>query len=201
MDYNGGCVIVMGGKNCIAIASDLRFGNKQFTNSCNTPRIFKINKKLFIALSGLLGDISSIKHELEHRLSIYALKEGSVMSPFIFTNILSNILYQQRFSPFLTESIICGLDENNQPFISCMDILGATAFLPNFAIGGTCSESLCGICETLWKPDLDPNELFEVISHCLILGSNTDCLSGWGGIVKIIIPDGIITKNIKTKID
>jgi 20S proteasome subunit beta 3 len=201
MDYNGGCVVVMGGKNCIAIASDLRFGNERITNSCNTSRIFRINKNLFMAMTGLMGDISTIKHELDHNISIYSLKEGICIKPFTISNILSNFLYQHRFSPFLVESITCGLDENYQPFITSMDILGAKAFTSNFAVGGTCGDSLYGICETLWKPDLEPLELFEIISHCLILATNRDCLSGWGCVVKLILPNGVITKIVKTKID
>nr|UXY87732.1 26S proteasome SU [Cryptomonas curvata] len=201
MDRYGGCVVVMGGKNCIAIASDLRFGNEQYTNSFNTPKLFKISKRLYITLTGFLGDISTIIHELDYKISIYSLKESLSMKPFILSNVLSNLLYQQRFSPFLVESIICGLDEKYQPFITCMDILGAKAFPSNFAVGGTCSESLYGICETFWKPNLEPFELFETISHCLIMGSNRDCLSGWGCMVKIILPEGTITKIIKTKID
>ena len=201
MDYNGGCMVVMGGKNCIAIASDLRFGNEQFTNSCNTPRVFKINKNLLVAMTGLLGDISTIKQELEHIASMYSLKESLSLKPFIFSNILSNLLYQHRFSPFLVESIVCGLDEQFQPFITSMDVLGAKAFLSNFAVGGVCGESLYGICENFWKPNLEPSDLFEVISHCLILGINRNCLSGWGCIVKIILPEGIVTKIIKTKVD
>lgn len=201
MDNYGGCVVVMGGKNCVAIATDLRFGNEQFTNSRNTPRFFKINKNLYIAVTGLLGDISTVMHELEHRISIYSLKVGLSVKPFVLCNILSNLLYQQRFSPFLVESIVCGLDQKHQPFISCMDVLGAKAFLSSFAVAGTCSESLYGLCETFWKPNLEPLELFEVVSHCLIMGTNRDCLSGWGCMVKIIMPEGVVTKIIKTKID
>ena len=201
MDQYGGCVVVMGGKNCIAIASDLRFGNEQFTSSFNTPKLFKINKNLYIAVTGLLVDISTVIHEIDHKISIYSIKDSFSIKPFVLSNVLSNLLYQQRFSPFLIESIVCGLDETYQPFISCMDILGAKAFTPNFAVGGTCSENLYGICETLWKPNLEPFELFQIISQCLIIGTNRDCLSGWGCIVKIILPDGVITKIVKTKID
>jgi len=31
---------------------------------------------------------------------------------------------------------------------------------------------LMGMCESMWKPDLEPEQLFETISQCLLAGAD-----------------------------
>lgn len=92
-----------------------------------------------------------------------------------------------------------------------MDTIGAGVYAPKFAISATCAESLYGTCEALWvsavaiirsyKDNMEPEELFEVISQCLLASVDRDAYSGWGGIVYIITPDRIIERRLKTRMD
>ena len=41
MEANGGSVIAMKGKGCVAIASDLRLGNRNVTLACNHEKVRK----------------------------------------------------------------------------------------------------------------------------------------------------------------
>jgi len=60
MEYNGGAVVAMVGKNCVAIASDTRLGQQGLTISTEFPKIFPINSKLFLGLAGLATDVQSV---------------------------------------------------------------------------------------------------------------------------------------------
>ena len=42
------------------------------------------------------------------------------------------------------------------------------------------------MCETLWREDLEPDDLFECISQALLSSCDRDALSGWGGVVHIM---------------
>ena len=42
------------------------------------------------------------------------------------------------------------------------------------------------MCETLWKPDLGPDELFEVISQAFLNALDRDAISGMGAVVHIM---------------
>jgi len=201
MEYNGGSLIVMSGKNCLAIASDLRFGLENFTSSCNTPKIFKIHQKLFLGLTGLNGDILTVKQNLDFQSNIYEIDNNKKINQIVFDNILSLLLYKNRFSPFFVDGILLGLDKNDKPHITTTDVLGALSYSSDFAVSGICSESLLGLCQTFWKPRMASRELVETVSNCLCLATNRDCLSGWGGIVHVITHNGIITKIIKTRKD
>jgi 20S proteasome subunit beta 3 len=57
------------------------------------------------------------------------------------------------------------------------------------------------VCESMYKENLEPEELFEVISQCLLSGSGRDCLSGWGGTVYLITKDKVEVKSLKGRMD
>ena len=71
----------------------------------------------------------------------------------------------------------------------------------DFIVTGTNSESLFGMCESMWRPDLEPEELFEVISQCLLSGIDRDALAGWGAVVYVITKDKVIARTLKGRMD
>jgi len=55
--YNGGAIIAMTGKNCVAIASDTRLGLQQQTVSCDFQKVFKMHDRLYMGVTGLATDV------------------------------------------------------------------------------------------------------------------------------------------------
>jgi hypothetical protein len=47
---------------------------------------------------------------------------------------------------------VAGLSEDNTPFLSGMDLIGAPVFTKDFVVSGTCTQNLHGMCEALYKP-------------------------------------------------
>ena len=196
MNPQSGCILAMKGKNCVAIASDMGFHGERQIIGTNTPKVFKIHDKLFIGLAGLLGDVSSIKQILDYEVSNFLLQENRFPNHFEVTNILSNLLYKNRFTPFFIEPILAGLTKKGDPVISSMDIIGAVSNSNKFSVSGICTDELYGICESLWKPNMSDKELFKVVSKCINFATNRDCLSGWGACVYIVTENEIISKKI-----
>lgn len=46
-----------------------------------------------------------------------------------------------------------------------------------------------------------PEELFEVVSQCLLAAVDRDALSGWGAEVHIVTPEGTHTRTLKCRQD
>jgi len=205
MSYNGSAMVAMTGKNCVAIASDMRFGVQQQTLADNFPKVYRIHDKLFLGLTGLITDMQTVSQKLEYRHKLYALREERVMKPQTFAAMVKNMLYERRFGPYFIEPIIAGLydsdTEKNVPYITATDLLGAGVDTTDFVVGGTASEELYGVCEAMYKPNMEPEDLFETISQALLAGVDRDCLSGWGAIVHIITPDGVIERQLKSRKD
>lgn len=121
------------------------------------------------------------------------------MSPKVFSNMVASMLYEKRFGPFFVEPLVAGLDENDQPFISGMDLIGAPVFAKDFVLAGTSDEAMFGVfdpvtvllyfvgmAESLWRPDLEAEQLFEVISQTLMSAFDRDATSGWGAVVHVV---------------
>eukprot|EP00298_Acanthocystis_sp_HF-20_P007815 c17305_g2_i5.p1 GENE.c17305_g2_i5~~c17305_g2_i5.p1 ORF type:complete len:206 (-),score=84.66 c17305_g2_i5:23-640(-) len=202
LEYNGSAIVAMKGKNCVGIASDRRFGIQHTTLSCNQKKIFTVHDKLMIGYSGLVTDMLTLQERFQFRLNMYRMREEREIKPSAFTALVSSILYEKRFSPYFVEPVIAGLEgPNNTPFISATDLIGAPVFADDFAVAGTNIESLYGACESFYKPDMDPEQLFETLAQTLMNGMDRDALAGWGGIVHIITPEGTTTKTLKTRMD
>lgn len=92
-----------------------------------------------------------------------------------------------RFGPYFVEPIVAGLDPKTyKPYVCAMDLIGCINQPEDFVVEGTCAKQLYGMCESLWQPDMSPEELFETISQALVNAFDRDALSGWGAVVHIM---------------
>ncbi|CAG8446221.1 9589_t:CDS:2, partial [Dentiscutata heterogama] len=185
MSYNGSAVVAMVGKNCVAIAADRRLGVQLMTVSTDFRKIFPATGKCYIGLAGLATDVQTLSEKFRFKINMYKLREEREIEPRTLSNMVASTLYERRFSPYFVEPVIAGLDKNNQPFICTMDLIGCNDISQDFVVAGTASDSLFGMCESLWEPDLEPEDLFETISQALLNAVDRDCLSGWGAVVHV----------------
>lgn len=167
----------------------------------DTTRIFPMHDKLYLGLTGLMSDVMTLDQLFRFKLEMYEMRENRKIKPNTFANLVSSTLYGKRFGPYFSEPVIAGLDKNNKPYLCSMDLLGCIAEEKDFAVAGTCAESLLGTCETFYRPDLGPDDLFETISQSLLAALDRDCISGWGAVVHIITKDGVKTKELDGRMD
>ena len=201
MEYNGAAIIAMAGKECVAIASDRRFGIQAQTVSTKFQKIFPMTERLYVGLAGLATHVQTVSQKLLYRVKTYQLQEERLIQPKTFAHMTSSLLYERRFSPYFIEPVIAGLAEDDTSFICSADLIGCLNFARDFVVSGTCSEQLFGICEALWEPNLGSDELFETISQSLINAADRDALSGWGAVVHVITPNEVISRILKTRQD
>lgn len=192
----------MKGKDCVAIATDQRFGVQAQTITTDFGKVFEFNPSMYVGLVGLQSDILTVKDRLVFRKNLYEVRENRAMTPKRFSAMLSSFLYERRFGPYFIEPVIAGLDpKTSEPFIGSMDLIGCPNEPDDFVVVGTCAEQLYGMCETLWRPNLEPEDLFECIGQAIINAFDRDAGSGWGATVYIIEKDKVTTKELKTRQD
>ncbi|KAJ2160410.1 proteasome core particle subunit beta 3 [Coemansia sp. RSA 552] len=201
MEYNGSAVVAMVGKDCVAIAADKRLGQRALTVDMDFQKVFPVTDRIFIGMPGLGTDVKTLHDRLRMRVNLYKHREERTIEPSTFAHLVSHMLYERRFGPYFIEPVVAGLDKDNKPFISSMDLIGCCTYPEDFVVGGTAESNLYGMCESLWEPDLGPEELFETISQALLNAVDRDALSGWGAVVHVITPDGVITRDLKGRMD
>lgn len=202
LEYNGGAIIAMAGKDCVGIASDNRLGVQLQTVACDFQKVFKLSDNVFVGLAGLATDVQTLDQILRFRKDLYELREDREMTPKTLANLLSNLLYEKRFGPYFVEPVVAGLDaETGKPFLSGMDLIGAPVVEDDFVVTGTCTGNLFGMCETLFRKDMEPDQLFETLAQALLASVDRDAISGWGGVVHIMTKDGVTSKELKGRMD
>ena len=121
---------------------------------------------------------------------MYTIKEEREIQPETFAHLASSTLYEHRFGPYFIEPVIAGMQKTPsggyKPFIAAADLIGCLNFAKDFVLAGTASEKLFGVAESLWEPDLEPEDLFETISQTIMNAVDRDALSGWGCVVHIM---------------
>uniref|UniRef100_A0A8C4TGY6 Proteasome subunit beta type-3 n=1 Tax=Erpetoichthys calabaricus TaxID=27687 RepID=A0A8C4TGY6_ERPCA len=190
MSYNGGAVMAMRGKDCVAIAADRRFGIQAQMVTTDFQKIFPMGDRLFIGLA------------VATSLSFTKKKEGRQIKPKTFMSMVSNLLYERRFGPYYVEPVIAGLDPKTfEPFICSLDLIGCPMITEDFVVSGTCAEQMYGMCESLWEPNMEPEDLFETISQAMLNAVDRDAVSGMGVIVHVIEKDKVTTRTLKARMD
>jgi len=145
----------MVGKDCVAIACDLRLGMQALTVSNNFPKIFNYAPSLYLGLTGLATDVNTVSDLFRYKVNMYRLREERNISPQTLANLVSSSLYEKRFGPFFVSPVIGGINQTTgKPFICGFDSIGCIDLAKDFIVSGTASEQLFGTCESLWEPDL-----------------------------------------------
>ncbi|KAM3181300.1 hypothetical protein ACTXT7_014628 [Hymenolepis weldensis] len=191
----------MKGKDCVAIATDMRFGVGYSTIATNFPKVEQLGPHLFVGFPGLATDKETVYQRILFRKNLYELRENRHVRPKTLLCMLSNLLYERRFGPYFVEPIVAGIDPvDNKPFVGAMDLIGSPVEC-EFVVAGSCTEQLYGMCETLMEKDMDSEQLFECISQCMLNAANRDCITGWGARVYLIEKDKVTISDLKGRMD
>lgn len=108
----------MVGKDCVAIACDLRLGLQALTVSNNFPKIFSYGSQVHLGLTGLATDVSTVSELFRYKVNMYRLREERDISPQTFANLVSSSLYERRFGPWFVSPVVAGINQTTgTPFI------------------------------------------------------------------------------------
>ena len=89
-------MVAMAGKNCVAIATDTRLSTELMTIDGNFQRVFKVNDRTLMGLSGLGTDVQTFNSLMKFKTNLYKLNEGRDISALTYSKLVSTSLYEKR---------------------------------------------------------------------------------------------------------
>ena len=127
----------------VVIAADNLASYGSLARFTDVHRLKPFNRK---AVVGFGGDVSDMQYldrllltlDVEENYSGSGEGEGEgLMSAKNLHTYLSKVMYKRRsdFNPLWNALLICGLDDENQPFLASADLLGTTFSAPTLATG------------------------------------------------------------------
>lgn len=260
---NGGSVLAMAGKDCVALAVDKRFGSGNHLVQIRHRPVLHFADSTMVAFTGLEGDVQSLRVELAAQVTLKysrglgfgggrsgATRKKSI-SPTAVASLLSHVLYRQKQAAYYVEPLVVGLepdgwwddddvicskvaaskDESStgdetaaadtlatttthvirtttitkrrkyRPYLCSMDMIGAKSESTAFVCAGTAAQCMYGTAEALWKPNLTAYQLVAVCGQAFLSALDRDCLSGYGAILYLLTPDGIVEYDLVGRSD
>ena len=172
----------------IVIASERRIAYGNFVVSKNTKKTFVLTPKVGAACAGLVADMQILSLQITALAKIRLMETRLDVPPNTIAKMMSNLMYERRFFPLLTQVIVGGVVD--KPEIYTLDPLGSV--LPDdYAAVGTGAEMALGILDQQYKKEIQEIDAINLAVKSIRSAINRDSASGEGIDVLVINKDGI----------
>ena len=128
----------------IVLASERRIAYGNFLVSKTTRKTFQITPRVGAACAGLVADMQILSLQVSALAKIRRMDLRRDIPPNSIAKMMSNMMYERRFFPLLTQVIVGGVV--GKPVIYTLDPLGSV--LPDeYAAVGTGAEAALGVMD------------------------------------------------------
>jgi len=179
----------------VVFASERSIAYGNFVVSKTTKKTFVITPHVGAACAGLVADMQILSLQIAALAKIRKMEIKRDVPPNTIAKMMSNMMYERRFFPLLTQVIVGGLV--GKPTIYTLDPLGSV--LPDdYAAVGTGAEMALGVLDPQYKKDLTEAQAVDLAVKSVRAASMRDSASGDNIDVLVMNKDGAkeTTENI-----
>jgi len=171
----------------VVFASERRIAYGNFVVSKTTKKTFVITPHVGAACAGLVADMQILSLQIAALAKIRRMEIKRDVPPNTIAKMMSNMMYERRFFPLLTQVIVGGLV--GKPTIYTLDPLGSV--LPDdYAAVGTGAEMALGVLDPQFKKDLTEAQAVDLAVKSVRAASMRDSASGDNIDVLVMNKDG-----------
>ncbi|MEK6965775.1 MAG: proteasome subunit beta [Thermoproteota archaeon] len=171
----------------IVLASERRIAYGNFLVSKSTKKTFPLTPNVAAACAGLVADMQLLSLQIKALAKIRKMEIKRDVPPNSIAKMMSNLMYERRFFPLLTQVIVGG--RVDKPSIYTLDPLGSV--LPDeYAAVGTGAEMALGVLDQSYKEKLTEKEAVELAIKSVRSATMRDSFSGDGIDILVINKQG-----------
>ena len=161
----------------VVFASEKRIAYGNFLVSKSTKKTFKITPKVGATCAGLVADMQILSLQIAALAKIRNMELKRDIPPNSIAKMMSNMMYERRFFPLLTQVIVGGVV--GKPSIYTLDPLGSV--LPDeYAAVGTGAEMALGVLDPQFKEKMSEQEAVDLAKKSIRTAILRDSFSGDG---------------------
>jgi len=187
--YFGATTVGIKGKDFVVLASERRMSYGGYILSRSIRKVFKITDKIGVAFAGLFADMQALAKYLEAEVKFYELTLEKPMRIRSAAKILSTILYNQKHTPYLSETLVGGIDSEGA-HLFVLDPLGSL-IEDDYAAVGSGAPIAIGIIETNYSKVKSVDDAEKVAYDAIRAAAERDSSSGDGVDLLVITKEGI----------
>jgi proteasome beta subunit len=179
----------------VILASEKRVSYGSFVMSRSGKKVFKITNNIGAACAGLVSDMQILIREVGAYANLYRLEVGRPISVRAVAKMISNLLFNRRLLPLITQTIIAGVDDEG-PSLYVLDVLGSN-IQDKYTAVGSGAEIAMGTLEDSYRDGMTLEEGKNLVTRAIKSAISRDAMSGDGIDFLIITRDGIQEESLK----
>ncbi|MHA1860237.1 MAG: archaeal proteasome endopeptidase complex subunit beta [Candidatus Asgardarchaeia archaeon] len=184
-------------KEAVILATESQATMGTLVANKKVPKIYNITDRVAITISGSVADCQQLVETIRANIKLYELESGHKARVKSVAKFTSNILFQQRYFPYLSQLLIGGYDELG-PHLFSLDPLGSLIEEDGFTATGSGSVIAFGVLESEYKKDMSVKEAIEMAKRAIDSARKRDTASGGDMQIAIIRKNGIEKKIISS---
>ncbi len=159
---------------------------------------FIIDKHVAATVAGSVGDAQALIRWMRSEARLYRMRKGEEISIGALSNLMANVLFSQRYYPYIVQLVIGGVDKTGSKVFS-LDPLGSS-IEDKVVSTGSGSPYAYGVLEDAYREDMDVEETVRIGIRAMKAALQRDAMTGNGIDVIRITKDGAV-KLPKEEID
>jgi len=179
----------------VILASEKRVSYGYLVMSRTGKKVFKVTDTIGAACAGLVSDMQILIREVEAYANLFKLDANRPMAVKSAAKVMSNLLFNRRLFPLITQTIVGGLDEEGSS-LYVLDVLGSV--IPDkYAAVGSGAEIALGVLEQGYKEGLTVKEARDLVTRAIKSAVSRDIMSGDGVDFLYITKEGVNEESMK----
>jgi proteasome beta subunit len=157
-------------------------------------KIFTIIDHVGAACAGLIADMQILTRQVSAYAKLFELNNGRKISVKATAKTMSNLLFQRKFFPYFTQTIVGGVDDKG-PDLYTLDPMGS--LIPDkYATVGSGAQIAIGVLEESYRDGMTLAEGKDLALRAMKSAIKRDIASGNGIDILVIAKDTIKEENI-----
>jgi proteasome beta subunit len=178
----------------VILASEKRVTYGSMIMSKTVKKVFRIADQVGAACAGLVSDMQILAREVEAQAKLFSFEAKRPMPVKAAAKVMSNVLFNRRMIPLITQTIIGGMDDDI-PALYVLDVIGS--LLPDtYAAVGSGAQISTGVLEDGYKDNMSQQDARALVLRAIKSAIRRDAMSGDGVDLLIITKEGIKEENI-----
>ncbi len=173
-------------KDAVIMATERRVTMEHFIAHKDGQKLFQIDTYAGMTIAGLVGDAQVLVRYMKAELELYRMQRKINIPINAAATLLSNILNQTKFYPYMVQILIGGFD--SKPHIFSVDAAGGSVE-DTFVSTGSGSPYVYGVLESMYNKDMSVDEGIDLVIRGITAAKSRDSASG--GMIDI----AVITKD------
>ena len=163
-------------KDCVVLGAESKSTMGWLVAGKEVQKIHQIDDRVALTISGGVGDAQALIRILKAEINIYKLTRGAEITVKAIATLLSNVLSQSRWYPYMFMPILGGVDKDGYHIYSIDPVGGVEK--DNYTSTGSGSPIAYGVLEDGYKEGMTRDEGVRLAVRAIRSARERDVFSG-----------------------